>query len=159
MHGTCFQRPRRGEGNAASPCDVQGIGAPGVRRVRARVSPLHLANVIRTPLGRLRAIGLLEGVSFLVLLGIAMPLKYLAGMPEAVRVVGWAHGVLFILFVAAVGEVTLEREWPWQRVLVALVAAVLPFGTLVLDARLRREAAAPRHSAAERAAGLSGSSF
>ena len=50
---------------------------------------------IKTSLGRLRVVGFWEGISFLVLLGIAMPLKYLAGWPDAVRVVGMAHGVFF----------------------------------------------------------------
>ncbi|HEV2736218.1 MAG TPA: DUF3817 domain-containing protein [Longimicrobiaceae bacterium] len=92
----------------------------------------------RSSLGRLRAIGLLEGLSFLVLLGIAMPLKYLAGMPEMVRVVGMAHGVLFMVFVAAVAQVAVERRWPLTRVFMALAASVLPFGPFVLDARLLR---------------------
>ncbi|HTO03360.1 MAG TPA: DUF3817 domain-containing protein, partial [Opitutus sp.] len=52
-------------------------------------------HILKTPLSRLRFIGWWEGVSFLVLLGIAMPLKYLAGEPAAVRVVGMAHGILF----------------------------------------------------------------
>ena len=89
--------------------------------------------------GRLRAIGLCEGVSFLALLGIAMPLKYLAGLPAAVKVVGWVHGLLFILFLLALAEVTVVRGWGWKRVLGALVASVVPFGPFVLDARLRRE--------------------
>ena len=53
------------------------------------------------PIPLLRAAGLAEAVSFLVLLGVAMPLKYLAGMPQAVKVVGWAHGLLFMGFCAA----------------------------------------------------------
>ncbi len=94
--------------------------------------------MLRSSLGRLRAIGLLEGLSFLVLLGVAMPLKYLAGMPEMVRVVGMAHGILFMLFVAAVAQVAVERRWPLVRVVLALAASVLPFGPFVLDARLLR---------------------
>jgi len=94
--------------------------------------------VFRTPLARLRAIGLLEGLSFVVLLGVAMPLKYLAGMPEMVRVVGMAHGVLFLLFVAAALQVALERRWPLGRLVLALAASVVPFGPFVLDARLLR---------------------
>jgi integral membrane protein len=94
--------------------------------------------VFRTPLARLRAIGLLEGLSFVVLLGIAMPLKYLAGMPEMVRVVGMAHGVLFLLFVAAIAQVAVERRWPLGRVALALASSVVPFGPFVLDARLLR---------------------
>ena len=52
---------------------------------------------IKTSIGRLRVIGFWEGVSFLVLLLIAMPLKYIAGNPEPVSIVGMAHGVLFLL--------------------------------------------------------------
>jgi integral membrane protein len=92
-----------------------------------------------TPLGRLRAIGLLEGLSFLLLLGIAMPLKYLAGMPLMVKYVGWAHGVLFVLYIAAVVQVTLVHRWSVLRVLTAMVASLLPFGPFILDKRLHRE--------------------
>jgi integral membrane protein len=94
---------------------------------------------LSTPLGRLRAVALFEGVSFLLLLGIAMPLKYLAGRPEAVRVVGLAHGLLFVLFLGALAHVALNRRWsPW-RAGGALLASLLPFGTFVLDGHLRRE--------------------
>ncbi|MFW5972756.1 MAG: DUF3817 domain-containing protein, partial [Bacteroidota bacterium] len=55
--------------------------------------------MLRTALSRLRLIGFIEGLSYLALLGIAMPLKYMAGMPMAVRYVGWIHGVLFVLYV------------------------------------------------------------
>lgn len=96
--------------------------------------------MLSTPIGRLRVVGLLEGASFLALLGIAMPLKYLAGLPMAVKVVGWVHGLLFILFVVALAQAALDHRWHWTRVLGALVAAVVPFGPFVLDARLRREA-------------------
>ena len=92
-----------------------------------------------TALNRLRTIGYLEGVSFLVLLGIAMPLKYLLHQPGPVRIVGWAHGVLFILFVAAVSECAVKMHWPWQRIVAALAASLLPFGPFVLDAHLRRD--------------------
>jgi len=97
---------------------------------------------LRTPVGRLRAIALVEGVSYLLLLGIAMPLKYFAGFPEAVKVVGWAHGLLFVLYLMAVAEVTVARRWRFVRILGAFVAALVPFGTFVLDARLRREVSA-----------------
>lgn len=91
------------------------------------------------PIDRLRVVALLEGVSYLVLLGIAMPMKYMAGIEEAVRYVGWAHGILFMLFVAAVVQVAAVRRWHIQRTLWALVASVVPFGTFVLDVHLRRE--------------------
>jgi integral membrane protein len=97
--------------------------------------------VLRNPLDRLRLIGVLEGISFLVLLGIAMPLKYLAGQPQMVSVVGAAHGALFLLYVAAVFDVTVKMAWPPRRVLAALAASVLPFGPFVFDAHLRRTSA------------------
>jgi integral membrane protein len=68
--------------------------------------------MLNTPIRRLRFVGFVEGVSYLVLLFIAMPLKYWAGMPLAVRVVGMLHGVLFILFFAAVAEVHLRPRRP-----------------------------------------------
>ena len=83
--------------------------------------------------------GFLEGISFLVLLGIAMPLKYLAGRPEAVRVVGMAHGILFIAYVALVFAARRERRWPARTTAWLLAAAFLPFGPFVADARLLRQ--------------------
>ena len=71
-----------------------------------------------------------------------MPLKYFAGFPEAVKVVGWAHGLLFVLYLIAVADVTVARRWRFARILGAVVAALIPFGTFVLDARLRREVSA-----------------
>jgi len=94
----------------------------------------------KTPLGRFRAVALLEGLSFVVLLFIAMPLKYLAGLPLAVRVVGMAHGVLFLLYVPSLLEVAVVHRWSLSRVVAAFGASLVPFGTFVLDARLRREA-------------------
>lgn len=95
-----------------------------------------------TPLARLRLLGILEGISFLVLLGVAMPLKYLAGLPQMVRVVGMVHGLLFLLFVGAVAYVAFTMRWPLKRVAGALVASVVPFGPFVLDAHLRRDTSA-----------------
>ena len=95
--------------------------------------------MLRTPIGRLRAIAFIEGVSYLVLLCVAMPLKYFAGLPSAVKTVGWIHGVLFVLYLLAVAEVTIRHRWPFARVLGALAASLIPFGTFVLDKRLRRE--------------------
>ncbi|QDU30324.1 hypothetical protein ETAA8_54440 [Anatilimnocola aggregata] len=90
--------------------------------------------MLNTPLSRLRWIGFLEGLSYLVLLLIAMPLKYLADQPEAVRIVGGLHGGLFVLFVLAVAEVTLRRPW-WSPKFwgAAALASVVPFGTFILD--------------------------
>ncbi len=94
-----------------------------------------------TPLGQLRLVALLEGASFLVLLFIAMPLKYLAGLPLAVRIVGTVHGGLFVIFLAVLYRAGRERGWPLRRWLIAFVSSVVPFGTFVFDRSLRREIA------------------
>jgi len=94
---------------------------------------------LHTPLGRLRVIGLWEGISFLVLLGIAMPLKYFAGWPDAVRVVGMAHGILFMLYVVATVQAALEYNWPFKRTALVLAASVLPGGPFVVDAKILKQ--------------------
>jgi integral membrane protein len=87
---------------------------------------------------RLRRVGKLEGVSFLVLLGIAMPLKYLAGLPLAVKVVGWAHGVLFVALLVVLWQAKRDARLPLARVALVFVAALVPFGPFLIDARLER---------------------
>jgi len=96
-------------------------------------------NLFKTPLGRLRFIGWWEGVSFLVLLGIAMPLKYFAGEPTAVRIVGMAHGILFMLYVLAAIHAALEYGWSWRRTALVLLASVMPAGPFLVDAKILRE--------------------
>jgi integral membrane protein len=95
--------------------------------------------MLKTPLGRLRVIAMIEGVSFLLLLGVAMPLKYLAGIPLAVKIVGSIHGVLFVAFCVALSQAWTERSWPLKRVAMVFVAALLPFGPFVIDRRLKEE--------------------
>ena len=92
-----------------------------------------------TALHHLRLVALLEGSSFLILLFVAMPLKYLAGLPLAVRIVGTVHGVLFLLFIAALVRASIRRRWPFRRSLLAFVASIVPFGTFVFDRSLRIE--------------------
>jgi integral membrane protein len=92
-------------------------------------------------LSSFRKIAWLEGVSFLVLLAIAMPLKYWAGMPAAVRIVGSVHGLLFIAYAVCAGLLVMRRQWSVARGAVAMVASVVPFGTFVFDRSLRDELA------------------
>lgn len=87
----------------------------------------------------LRICGFLEGMSFLVLLLIAMPLKYLFALPRAVRVVGSIHGGLFVAFVAALMWVVIARRWSLSRAVLAFGASLVPGGTFVLDRALKRE--------------------
>jgi integral membrane protein len=94
--------------------------------------------MLKTPLGRFRAVALFEGISFLILLGIAMPLKYYAGFPQAVKVAGMLHGILFVLFMITLAHVAFVQRWSILRILGAIIASLLPFGTFVLDSRLKR---------------------
>ena len=91
----------------------------------------------KNPIPFLRLAGLVEAASFLVLLGVAMPLKYLAGKPEAVKVVGWVHGVLFVVFCLALLRTLVLARWPVGRAAMVFVAALLPFGPFVVDRRMK----------------------
>ena len=84
----------------------------------------------------LRVLGWIEGVSFLLLLGVAMPLKYAAGKPTAVKVLGWAHGALFVLLLVVLAAVMLRRRWPLRRGALVVAAALLPFGPFLADRRI-----------------------
>jgi integral membrane protein len=100
-------------------------------------------------LKQFRWVALFEGFSFVVLLFVAMPLKYWAGLPLAVRVVGLVHGLLFVLFVGALLRVAVEREWPARRWGLALLSSLIPFGTFVFDRSLQRETARAARSGGE----------
>lgn len=78
-------------------------------------------------------IGIAEGISFLVLLLIAMPLKYYFDLPMAVKIVGWAHGILFIAYVAIVFLSIRLMKWNLIEVGIALAASLIPLGTFFLD--------------------------
>ena len=103
-----------------------------------------MADTVTHPsVATLRLIGSAEGISFLLLLGVGMPLKYYAGIPMAVRVMGSLHGLLFVLFLIALSYAGSKRDWAPQTSLSFLVASVLPFGFLMVDGRLKREMIAP----------------
>jgi integral membrane protein len=93
--------------------------------------------MLKTPVGRLRFIAICEAVSFLVLLFIAMPMKYYGGIAEAVRWVGMLHGILFLLFCVALFLAAQSARWPLLKTAVVFVAALLPFGPFLIDRRLR----------------------
>ena len=92
-----------------------------------------------TPTARLRAIAFIEGVSYIVLLFVAMPLKYLADLPLAVRVVGSAHGFLFIWLAFATLGGMLRRGRPFGWAFKIGVLSLVPFGTFFLDDQLKQE--------------------
>ena len=93
--------------------------------------------MLKTAIGRLRLVGMIEGVSFILLLFVAMPLKYLAGIPEAVSVVGMAHGVLFVAFCLVLLQAMLDADWKVSRAARYFIAALIPFGPFLVDRELK----------------------
>ncbi len=93
--------------------------------------------MLKTGIGRLRLIGYAEGTSFLLLLGVAMPLKYMMDMPKAVLWVGLTHGILWLLYVGSLMVMYLARSWPVTWLLGGILASVLPFGPFVFDRKLK----------------------
>jgi len=77
-------------------------------------------------------IGKIEGYSYLLLLGIAMPLKYLFNMPEYVRIVGTIHGILFVAFMVLLGMMFFKVKMSFKNSVIAFFLSLLPFGTFFL---------------------------
>src|SRR5688500_7299480 len=96
------------------------------------------SNLKRNSVNQLRWVGNAEGISFLVLLFIAMPLKYIFDYPMAVKVNGWVHGVLFVVYILAVLRTAYLIKWNYLRVGIALAASVVPFATFILDKKLKQ---------------------
>lgn len=86
-----------------------------------------------------RKIAFAEGVSFIVLLFVAMPLKYFASLPIAVTVIGGLHGLLFIAFVILARQVKSEYKKDFNWLLKAGLASVIPFGTFYMDRQWKKE--------------------
>ena len=84
-------------------------------------------------------IALIEGISYVLLLGIAMPLKYFLDMPLAVKVVGWAHGVLFMVYVVLLLICWIRYQWNFGRVVWYFIASLLPFLPFYVERSLKKE--------------------
>lgn len=74
-------------------------------------------------------VAIAEGISYLLLVFVAMPLKYFADLPLAVTYVGWAHGVLFVGYCAFLPVFFFDRDWRFWRTVRAFILALVPFGT------------------------------
>lgn len=95
---------------------------------------------ITTSVGRLRLIGFLEGISLLVLAGIAVPLKHVFDNPVLVRWIGPVHGALFLMFIFGALQVGIEQRWRFREVTwKVLIACFLPFGTFYIDYKILRK--------------------
>jgi integral membrane protein len=101
--------------------------------------PLHPAS---GPIDRLRLASILDGISYLILIGIAMPLKYLADMPLAVRLVGSLHGFLFLTLCACLLEVLMRKRLSVGWCVIVFVCALFPFAPFFLDRKLKTKGTA-----------------
>ena len=93
---------------------------------------------MKEPLKKFRVMGLIEGGSLLILVFLAMPLKYFLGFPEAVSVVGAIHGFLFVTYCVFIAYMTFVIKWPFKYSVLSVLVAFIPFGNLLLDRRLKK---------------------
>lgn len=99
-----------------------------------------MIHLFRTNVGRLRILGLLEGISLLVLVFITVPMKYYFGNPEGSRIIGPIHGTLFLLFVFNTLSVGVEQRWKFRTTTwKVLLACMVPFGTFYIDRKILRK--------------------
>lgn len=94
--------------------------------------------MLKTDLGRFRVMGFFEGLSLVVLLFIAMPLKYIADIPEVVTIVGSLHGILFVAYFLLCIYTTYKIRWSYIWFISAVVVAFIPFGNMILDHRIKQ---------------------
>jgi integral membrane protein len=86
-----------------------------------------------------RKVAIAEGVSYILLIFIAMPLKYWAEMPLAVKYTGWAHGLLFVLYIMLLIMAWVEYKWSFKKSALIGVASLLPFAPFLVDRKLKDE--------------------
>lgn len=95
-----------------------------------------MKTLLTTKLGRLKLIATLEGISFLVLIGIAMPLKYIWHQPWLTQNTGLAHGIFFILYLLAIIQSKIELQWAAGKTILAMILSLVPFGTFYVVGRM-----------------------
>jgi integral membrane protein len=93
--------------------------------------------MIKNNVKRFRQIGMIEGYSFLILLFIAMPIKYILGYPIAVKIVGMTHGILFIVFCLLLAKAWYDARWSFKESTLFFVASLVPFGTFFTDKKIK----------------------
>lgn len=90
---------------------------------------------MQNPIAFLRVANLMEAVSYVLLVFVAMPLKYIWGEPLGVTIVGWVHGILFAVFCWALVRVVFDGGWPVPRIVGVFAAALVPIVPFFVDRR------------------------
>ena len=87
-----------------------------------------------------RITALLEGVSYILLLFLATPIKYLYDDPQYVKMLGMPHGVLFMAYVVLAVLISSDMKWNSKTMWIVLIASVIPFGTFYIDKKYLKTA-------------------
>lgn len=95
--------------------------------------------LLTTTLGRFRLVAILEGISVVLLFGVAMPLKYIFGIPGATSLAGQIHGAFVVIYMFALLSVWIVQRWSIGKVLVAFIASIVPLGTFLFEHKIRDE--------------------
>ena len=93
--------------------------------------------MLNSALQRFRIISAIEGLSYLILVFIAMPIKYMGDNPYYVKIFGMAHGVLFILFMISLFETKRKESWDTGFMFQLFVLSLIPFGAFVIENRVK----------------------
>ncbi|MFB9053692.1 DUF3817 domain-containing protein [Formosa undariae] len=83
----------------------------------------------------LRIVGFLEGISYILLLGVAVPVKYVLDDPQYVKLLGMPHGLLFVAYIVLALLVGIELKWSVKTIGLVLIASLVPFGTFIADSK------------------------
>lgn len=94
--------------------------------------------MLNKPVHILRIMGILDGISLLILIGVAMPLKYMADLPIFVTIFGGLHGFIFVLYVLSILYTTIRVRWNILWSIVAFAAAFVPLGNFIFDIKLKK---------------------
>ncbi len=93
-----------------------------------------MTHLLSSKTGRLRIIGFLEGISLLLLVFVAVPMKYYWDNPLLSKSLGPIHGALFLLFIFNTLSLGVEKKWKFkQTTWKVLLACLVPFGTFYID--------------------------
>jgi integral membrane protein len=96
-----------------------------------------MMSLIKSKIGKLRIIGFLEGISLLILIFVAVPLKYYFGNPILTKILGPIHGALFLLFIFNAISVGVEQNWKFKTTTwKVILACFIPFGTFYIDHKI-----------------------
>ncbi|MDN3584836.1 DUF3817 domain-containing protein [Mucilaginibacter flavus] len=100
-----------------------------------------MIQLLKTNIGRLRIIAILEGISLLILIFIAVPMKHFLNNPVGTRIMGPIHGALFLLFLFNTISVGIDQNWKFKTTTwKVLIACIIPFGTFYIDRKILRKA-------------------